>query len=102
MKVIKCLADKIQDELDDAEAYIDAAISWKTDEPGVADLFSELSEEEMGHMEKLHEKVLELIEDYRERNGDPPQGMMALYEWLHNKYTKHAMQIRVKQGMFRA
>ena len=101
MKIIKCLSEKIEDELQDASDYIDLAIKWKQDEPETADLFYELSVEEMGHMEKLHKEVVDLIEDYRNKNGEPPKDMMVLYEYLHNMHIKTATQIRVKQGMYK-
>lgn len=101
MKIIKCLSEKIQDELQDAADYIDLAMKWKQDEPDTADLFYELSVEEMGHMEKLHKEVADLIEDYRNKNGEPPKDMMVLYEYLHEQHIKLATQIRVKQGMYK-
>jgi ferritin len=102
MKIIKCLSEQIEDELRDAQKYIDLAMKWKTDEPDTADLFYELSVEEMGHMEKLHQEVSELIEDYRKEHGEPPKDMMVLYEYLHEKHIGTATQIKVKQGMYKA
>ena len=102
MKIIKCLSELIEDELKDAEKYIDLAMKWKADEPDTADLFYELSTEEMGHMEKLHEEVTELIEEYRKEHGEPPKEMMVLYEYLHEKHIGTATQIKVKQAMYKA
>ena len=102
MKIIKCLSEKIEDELNDASAYVDLAIRWKSEEPDTADLFYELSVEEMGHMEKLHEEVAELIEEYRKEHGEPPKDMMVLYEYLHEMHIKTATQIKVKQAMYKA
>lgn len=102
MKIIKCLSEQIEDELRDAQKYIDLAMKWKTDEPDTADLFYDLSVEEMGHMEKLHQEVSELIEDYRKEHGEPPKDMMVLYEYLHEKHIGTATQIKVKQGMYKA
>ena len=102
MKIIKCLSEQIEDELHDAEKYIDLAMKWKNEEPETADLFYELSVEEMGHMEKLHQEVSELIEDYRKQHGEPPKDMMVLYEYLHEKHIGTATQIKVKQGMYKA
>ena len=101
MKIIKCLSEKIEDELDDAQDYVDLAMRWKQDEPDTADLFYELSVEEMKHMDKLHEEVAELIKEYREKNGEPPKDMLTLYNYLHEKHIKRATEIRVKQGMFK-
>lgn len=101
MMIIKCLAEKIEEELNDAKAYIELAIKWKEEQPETADLFYELSQEEMGHMEKLHEEVQNLIEDYRKQTGEPPRDMMTLYEYLHVKHMKAATEIKVKQGMYK-
>ena len=102
MKIIKCIAEKIEDELQDAEAYVELAQKWKKDQPETADLFYDLSGEELGHMGKLHEEVVRLIKEYREQNGEPPEGMKMLYDYLHNKYMKKATLIRVMQGMYKA
>jgi len=102
MKIIKCLSEKIEDELKDASDYIDLAMKWKNEAPDTSDLFYELSVEEMGHMDKLHQEVTELIEEYRKEHGEPPRDMMVLYEYLHEKHIGTATQIRVKQGMYKA
>ena len=101
MKIIKCLSELIEEELHDADKYIDLAMRWKTEEPDTADLFAELSAEEMGHVDKLHEEVKELIEDYRKEHGDPPKEMLVLYDYLHEKHIGTAMQIKIKQSMYK-
>ena len=102
MKIIKCVSEKIEEELHDAQDYIDLAMRWKQDEPKTADLFYELSLEEMGHVEKLHQEVADLIADYRTDHGDPPKEMMTLYDYLHEKHIGQATEIKVKQGMYKA
>ena len=101
MTIIKCLSEKIEEELEDANAYIDLAMKWKTDEPDTAEVFYELSTEEMGHVDKLHKEVADLITEYRSEHGDPPKDMMTLYNYLHDKHIGEATQIRVKQGMYK-
>ena len=102
MRIIKCLSELIEEELHDAEHYADLAMKYKTEAPETADLFYQLSTEEMGHVDKLHKRVTELIEQYRQTNGEPPAGMLVLYEYLHNKHIAQATQIRIKQGMYKA
>ena len=102
MTIIKCLSELIEDELDDACHYVDLAMKWKSDEPDTADVFYELSLAEMEHMEKLHNEVVELIEEYRKEQGEPPKEMLTLYEYLHQKHIGRATEIKVKQGMFKA
>ena len=101
MKIIKCLSEKIEEELHDASEYVELAMKWKTEYPDVAELFYELSQEEMGHMEKLHEAVQDLIEQHRAKTGEPPKDMMTLYEYLHEKHMHTATEIKVKQGMYK-
>ena len=53
-------------------------------------------------MNKLHGRVAKLIEEYREENGEPPAGMMTLYNYLHERHIGTATNIRIKQGMYKA
>ena len=95
MKIIKVISEKIKEELKDAEAYINLASEWRKEEPEAADMFAELSAEEMGHVEKLHSEVTELISRYRQTKGEPPAGMMAIYEYEHGRQANRAALIRM-------
>lgn len=102
MKIIKCMSELIEEEIEDAGKYIDLAMKWKTEEPDTADLFYELSVAEMEHMGKLHDEVVELIEEYRKENGEPPKDMMTLYDYLHERHIADATKVKIKQGMYKA
>ena len=102
MTIIKCLSEKIEEELQDASDYIDLAMKWKSEYQDTADLFAALSAEEMGHVDRLHQNVATLIADYRRENGEPPKEMMTLYTYLHEKHIAQATKIKVKQGMYKA
>ena len=101
MKLIKCLSEKIEDEIEDAESYIDLAMKWKDEAPDTADLFYELSIEEMGHMEKLHGEVVEVIEEYRKEKCDPPKEMMFVYDYLHKRHIDKASKVKGKQALYK-
>ena len=101
MLIIKCVTEKIKEELQDGDSYIDLAIRWKDEQPETADLFYELSAEELGHMQRLHDAVTELIRDYRDKNGDPPKIMLTLYDELHKKQVEDTMKVKVKQAMYK-
>ena len=101
MTIIKIISEKIEDELHDASEYVELAMKWKADFPDTAELFYNLSDEEMEHMARLHEAVEKLIEEHREQHGDPPKEMMVLYDFLHQKHKATATEIKVKQGMYR-
>lgn len=101
MKIIKCLSEKIEDEMKDADEYVQLAMTWKEEQPEAAEVFYQLSTEEMGHADRLHEVVTKLISKYREENEDPPKGMLALYDYLHQKQIATALNIKVKQGLYK-
>ena len=102
MKIIECISELIEDEIEDAEHYVDLAVKWKEDYPDTADLMYDLSTEEMGHMAKLHEEVVALIQDYKDKNGEPPQEMMFVYNYLHKRQIDKAAKVRSKQEMYKA
>ena len=101
MKIIKCLSEKIEDEMKDADEYVQLAMTWKEEQPEAAEVFYQLSTEEMGHADRLHEVVAKLISKYREENGDQPKEMLALYDYLHQKQIATALSIKVKQGLYK-
>ena len=101
MKIIRCLSENIEEELHDADKYIDLAMDWKKDDEDAAELFYELSKEEMKHVDMLHEEVARKIQAYIDAEVNPPKSMQELYDWLHKKHIETAMKIRVKQDMFK-
>lgn len=100
MKEISLLMERIDDELEDAHAYAALALEYKTQDPAAADLFSKLSDEEMGHMRSLHKAVERLIEGYRRQKGESPAAMLAVYQHLHKKAIAKAEQVGVLQSMY--
>ena len=96
MKIIKELVDNIDDELDDAEKYAKLACENKEENPAVADLYYNLSLEEMKHMNMLHDQVVKIINDYKKTNP-VPVGMATLYDYLHERRMKRVVKIKVLQ-----
>ena len=101
MKIIKCLSEYIEEELHDADKYIVQAIKVKDEYPGLAELFYQLSLEEMNHMTRLHNEVEKIILEYRRDVGDPPEAMQAVYDFMHERMIAKAKEVKIEQGMFR-
>ena len=100
MIIIKNLSEMIGEELHDAEKYAGCALKHKEDMPKLADLFHRLSRDEMGHAEQLHGAVVEIIRDYKEKNGEPPADMKAVYNYLHEQHIEHATKVKTMQSMY--
>lgn len=94
MKIIMELVEMIDDELSGAKEYIKHAMQRREEHPHLADTFADLAEQEMGHVSKLHDEVTQLIKEVRQRDGEPPAGMMAVYEYEHGKQIKKAAKVK--------
>ena len=94
------MCDYIDEELHDAEKYIKRGLEVKEEYPEVAELMNMLSGEEMRHMQILHNQVVKLIDNYRKTEGEPPASMLAVYDYLHQKFIDYAKEIKVMQQMY--
>lgn len=101
MKMMKILMERIDDELQDAHDYAKLALEYRGVEPETANLFAKLSGEETTHATALHDCVLGHIEAYRQKGREVPEGMMAVYECLHERQIDKAEGVKRYQSMFR-
>lgn len=101
MRIMELLHEHIGEELEDACTYIKLALEYKDSDPEMAQMFYKLSTEEIGHMEALHKSVVSHIEAYKRQKGEPPEGMKALYEFLHRKEIDKAEKIGNLQYLYR-
>lgn len=101
MKIIKQLSEMIEDELEGALEYAKGALEHKEDTPSLANAFYEIANQEMRHVDILHEQVVVLIRKHREHHGEPPAPMMAVYEYLHNRHIEKAAEVRRYLDMYK-
>lgn len=100
MKIIKNIADYIEDELDGAHKYIKCALLHKDDYPQLSKVFYDISVQEMHHVEMLHNEVVKLIEHQKKETGEPPVAMMAVWEYLHERHIEQSAAIKVLQSEY--
>lgn len=101
MKIIQKLSEKIEDEIHDAECYAKMALEYRDEYPELARIANSLSAQEMDHMNSLHQIVVNLIDQYRRTNGEPPADMLAVYNYLHKKHIDHAAAVNVLRSMYK-
>lgn len=101
MQIISEISDLIECKLTSAEDNIKAAMEYKEDNPDLAAILHRISVEEMNQINMLHDQVANIITDYRKKNGDPPEKMLGIYEYLHKKHIEKASRIKVLQSLFK-
>lgn len=101
MELVEKLSGMIDDELHDAEKYARCALKHKDSDPALGKTFYDLSNEEMRHASMLHSEAARIIEQYRRDNGEPPEAMLAVYNYLHDKQTDKALEVKRCQAMYR-
>jgi hypothetical protein len=100
MKIIKDLSDMIADELDGAAHYARYAIQHKVDHPELASVLYDISKQEMHHVNLLHDEVVKVIKSYREKHGEPPAAMQAIYDWQHARQIEDAKEVKILQDQY--
>ena len=88
------LVSLIDEEISGAKEYIKLARREKGERPDLADAFADLAEAEMGHVKTLHAEAAKIIEEVRQRDGEPPSGMLAVYDYEHEKQIDRAEKVK--------
>lgn len=101
MKIIKKISEMIMDEAEGAECYAKKALMYKEERPAIAKMFYNLANEELGHVNVLHNAVVELIEEYRAKEGEPPEAMKAVYDYLHEKQIEEVAEVKSMLAEYR-
>ena len=100
MRVIKDMSEDIEKTLDMVECNIKKAVEYKLDFPLAAQAFYNKSVALMGTIKGQHDAVVALIEAYRKEKGDPPEPMMAIYNYMHERQIGQAAAIKNLQDQF--
>lgn len=94
MRIIKKLAGMIDEEIDGAMEYARDACQYKNDYPDISRMWAELAEQELKHIGRLHEAVVEQIDFARSTGQEIPAGMMEMYDWIHARQLERVNAVK--------
>ena len=94
MKIIQKICDNISDEIDYAEDYAKDALYYRENWPQIAEIYYKIANDKLGHINLLHSQVVAIIDDYRKKEGEPPEAMKTLYEIIHHKHIEHLAAVK--------
>ncbi len=98
MTEIKELIVNIDEEIDDAGKYAELAHKYKDFDKPLADTYITLANQELGHADMLHTQAVRLIKEHAE---DPIDGMRAVWNYEHEKFTERKAKVKTVIDMFR-
>lgn len=101
MKIIKELSEMITEEIGDAKKYAKEALLYKTERQELSRTFYNLANDELGHANTLHGAVVGLITKYRDEHGEPPEAMMAVCNYLHEKQIEAVAEVNSMLALYK-
>lgn len=102
MIIIKKISRLIKKEICAAEEYARCALEYKNEDKILADAFCILAEEKLKHMNSLHDQVTRIIAAYRKDKGDPPEGMQAIYDYIHQEQIDNVKEVKILLDMYKS
>lgn len=94
MKEIKVISELIDDEIEAVCEYTEAAEGATRED--LKRLYVDLANVEMTHINKLHDKVKELITETRNKGVVPPVGMLEMWEHEHARVVKKVAKLKYR------
>ena len=94
MKEIKYIAERIREELEDAEGYAKHALKYKDTDREMSQALAELSRQELAHSESLHHQAVRLIKKQRDGGIIAPASMQAVWDWEHERMVEKTIHIK--------
>ena len=101
MKIIKIIVEQIEDEVNASEDYAKLATQYKTEDKALADMYFEIANQELMHVDKLHSQVVRYIQQQKASGKETPVGMKELWDWQHAKIIDNVARIKVMLDMYK-
>ena len=88
MKILVKLIEKANDTIDEIEFYAEQAHHIRSENKSLSDVFVKIADMHVTIFNMLHERMVELIEDEKRKGKMPPDEMLAIWNYEHEKLVK--------------
>lgn len=101
MRIIKHLAEQIQEEVTGAEEYAKDALEHRLTDPELSKLYIELAKTEYNHVQRLHEQIIRKIEEAKKSAIEPPESMLNTWDEKHKKLIEQMAKAKTFIEMYK-
>ena len=88
MKILKDLIEKANDTMEEVEWYAEKAHHLRAEHKALADTYIEIADTHIDIYNKLHKKIVMLIEEEKRKGTAVPPTMQAIWDYEHEKLVK--------------
>ena len=99
MRLIKCLAAQMKDELCGAKEYVILALEHQKERPQLANLYYQMAQTEYQHYKSLHDQTTSIIDEIDKINV--PNDMVDSWERKHKKLISKAAEVQIYMNMYK-
>lgn len=101
MRLIKHLAEQIDDEVCGVIEYAKDALEYKYTRPQLSDMYYKLANTEYGHVNTLHEAVVKVVEEAHNKGIEVPVYMRDSWEDKHRRMIEKMAEAKTYLNMYR-
>lgn len=94
MRTIAQIVKDIKGELHGAKHYAELSNKYKDEDDSLSEMYAGISNQELGHVNTMHAQVVRIINDYRRKNGEPPEAMKAIWDWEHQQMVEEVAEVK--------
>lgn len=94
MKIIKDLIEKMDDTLEEIEFYAKEAHHLRAEHKSLADTYAKVGEMHVEIYKMLHDRVVALINEEKQKGVAVPPEMMAIWDFSHRRLIERFNRAR--------
>lgn len=101
--MIKGISKNILCELEVAENYMDYVFEWKDVDKKLADVYYEIANDELDHIDDLHEQVVKIIGESKKDSDiekDTLDIMTHIWDFQHGIIMERITKLKIKMKLY--